>query len=907
MGDLTIWNSGVWLIPLILAAVVVGTLLLVRRWQNKTTDDLKQLRSELRKNQSRRRQLASLIAPYAGDPQEPFASALAGLEDSLAKIDEQMTAMEVQHVAMQEDLRALASNAWQATLGAPFYWYGLRQQVKQQWGGQEALQNALDTADAAVGKLSRLPLDVSAEARQARDLHTQLSRLIDKIKAEGVHGETLETGLRERQELKAVLDSIPDYFFAEEEDRILQESGVADTAEAFEVLAKARPALDQLLARAQAWEEQYTLAVKNVTEMRQYLGILEQTLEAVPSGLELEPLERKFSQLSVIAHNLKATLSRMEIESLEQVAQEAARVLEAAREIDTQIKRARQQLGALQTRVEELSEARKALSAQFATLGRAGAYPILWETSRAKLTNLSRQVKELESLGENRPPERVEQDLATAVRLRERQRELTRHFAEIGRQHDLLLALLNRPALQGAEAWLQEARGLARQVAQYDFENWPRAESVATLPADLQRLADDRQRLAGSGPEERIPESALAERVQAAQQLVQEAQALRERMGRIRRRLEEVRQQERQTVDRLEAARTTLNQINILIRSNPVLTQAAAQESERFLGEAQTLHAELQMRQRGAVEKKARAVEGLIGRIESAGEKWLQQLIAAIGERVTTLGEKANQLKEIGSLDEQAVSEAQRLLANSAAHSSEKPAFQTENSLNQLLLELKRRSEYWQDLTAAISRLEELEPPLLESYAEVVEYRAYAQEQLTGYNEWLRGGRGWPPTSLGLDQATREFEAVEKQRRALQSQPIKAIDLVRQLGNLSHKYHSVAEKAARTAERIYEEQQKVAGLEEELDQLVGQWQGQLQSYASSPETAKAIRELIHSINDEYNRIQREARQGRLNYDQTVRELEELRRRARIAQVPFDDSHVLDINGRQIASPRGGYR
>ena len=78
-GDLTFWNSGVWLIPVILLATLGGLYLLVRYWRNRTQQDLKHNRSELRGFQNQLRQIYVTIQNYQKEEGEPYASRLVAI------------------------------------------------------------------------------------------------------------------------------------------------------------------------------------------------------------------------------------------------------------------------------------------------------------------------------------------------------------------------------------------------------------------------------------------------------------------------------------------------------------------------------------------------------------------------------------------------------------------------------------------------------------------------------------------------------------------------------------------------------------------------------------------------------------------------------------------------------------
>ena len=227
------------------------------------------------------------------------------------------------------------------------------------------------------------------------------------------------------------------------------------------------------------------------------------------------------------------------------------------------------------------------------------------------------------------------------------------------------------------------------------------------------------------------------------------------------------------------------------------------------------------------------------------------------------------------------------------------PAPDQKYRLDELLLELKQRSDQWQTCMAATRALEDMEAPVLDSYHEAAQYRQYARELFENIPSAMREQRSWPPTSLSINTELAEFDQIEDQWNGLHGQKVKAITLVAQLGSLSARYQTVAEKTRQIAERIVQEQERVEAIEAELDRLTQLWQVQWQAYQSNPSTSEEIRKLLDQLDNDRELLIRQCRQGSRNYQQAVQALEALQRRTRMAQIAIDPNHVIDINGRVI--------
>ena len=898
-GDLTFWNSGVWLIPIILLATLGALYLLVRFWARKTRQDLKDLRSGLRQAQSERRQVDLILEGYTEETREPYGSRLSHLGEQLNDISQTLADLEYQHVSIQERMRRLASNSWQATVGAPFFWFTLRQEVAGLRKKLEQLERDLQAAHESAQELKELPWTVAMQARQVSELHGHSARLLQKLQAKNLRGVAIEQAAQQESEHRSALAKIPKYFFRDEQSGVIQQADLDSVAQTHALLSQNRPELEKLSEQLQAWEKQQAEAAEQVGVVRQLMSRVDQALAEAPPNLNLAALKTQYEQFQVISETLHATLSRLEVESIPELLAEAGKLQKALQEMEAQIQQARQQLVELEKELPVLSESVRALSTQFASLGTASIHPVSWNQSRVMLTTLSRQATAIGQVRKPRTPQQVTQDLESARRLNAQQKELAGRCEKVSLQHAELLRLLSSPDLSQGLLWAQNARQVAARVDLYDPENWPRAESVEDLDQELLTLQERLEHLVNENPGEPVPEGEVAQRLEDTRQLAEAVRHSRERVERIEARLAEVQAGEQLASDQLESTRAALNQLTLLVRSNAFLEEQAANEMKRLQNNQEQLSAELEQRQRGTMERKVKAVSAFATRIEQSAGGWLDKLNKSIDEIRKELGERLAELENITMLDEPSIAEARRLLA--AGQSFERSGYGTRPNyrLEEIILELKRSSDFWQSSAAAVWALEDMEQPVLETYQAAQENRQFAREQLADLSAQLRGGRVWPPVSVSLLNERQELGRLDQQWDAIKQQRTKAISLVAQLGDLSGKYRSIAEKAHAMSQRVAKEQEQVANLEADIDDLAQLWDQQRRNYRDNPQAGEEIRALLAGLEQERDLLKRQYHQGARSYDQVLQALQSILRRARLAQVSIDESHVIDINGRVI--------
>jgi uncharacterized phage infection (PIP) family protein YhgE len=895
-GELSLFESGIWIIPLALIASLAGMYALIRSWQGKTRRDLKSVQADLRTFQTDFRQLEIDTQRYTTEDREPFGSEMKALAGRLESIAQRLAYLQQHYGRVRAETHRLGLHPWQLLVGAPFFlfqWLGIRRMVGDLRRETIRMRAEFSALQGSTQVLARRGWDVASRARQVLEKERQARQALNALGERHVQGDAFEAALLQAGELRAILEQVPDIFFKADETTLLAQSDKEVIADVFELLHQAEPAADRLLEQVREWERQYEEASGRVADLRRTLGEIRDLMATLPPELVLTQHQDRLKQLSTISENLSATLARLEIESVPQVVKEAERVQVAAREMGEELKRSRRQIGALGRILEELSAGLKELSGQFADLAKNPVHPILWNQSRPRLTELSRQVAALGAPDQGRLPGQVDKDLAAASALLAEQKDLARHCQRIAAGHTELLNLLASPELQGAPDWLVSAEALAAQVGAYAPDNWPRSDVVASFMTDTHTLSERQTRLISDSRGDPLPEAEVNQQLEAVKALVEGHRSLRARAGRIKDRLAEIQDLEKSLRERFGTARTMLNQVELLARSNDFLNEIAMAEIGGLRSQLEARGTELGQRRQGLVEEKVRLLNALITQIEGSTNGWLERLNGDIENKKKLLAMKVDGLDEIAALDERGMVEAQSLLsqdlANSVAQRSrQKPSF----PLEELVTQIKPRCDTWQACVAALRAVEDLEKPLVETYQEALHQYELVREQLARATSWLSGKRSWPPTSVSLDPELQEFKNLEAQWKEMVSQPNRAIVIVRQLGDLSARFQKLQERSAQKVERAESEQTRIHDLEVELEDLSRRWQALIPQY---PEGANDIRSLTSQITRETESLKRQARQG-TPYAEVLQSLSFICENVQNEQITLEDGRVIRLSG-----------
>jgi len=888
--------AALWLIPLLLLATVGGLFLLGRYLQGEAQVGLKRLRSDLRRFQNERKQLELAAGAYSVNDPEPYHSQVIGLRQKLAILQRRSDQLERRHIDLHQQAANLSHNRLQSMFRAPYDWHRLRQEAT-------GLETDLSQASLLLGQalqhesaIQGLSWEVARQARETVQCQQDASQVLNELRSANIYGDTFEAATAQEQQALTALAQIPRLYLEADEASLLEQASKENTALVYEIVRLNRPKLDELLTQSQSWQTQYQSTRDSIARMRQALDELGHTLGAITAALDASDEQARSEQFEGIAQSLQATLSRLEVESMALVSQEAGKITQAAQQSNQVLRQARQDWSALEALQNELTGGFSDLSLQLATLGAKSTHPVKWELSLEQLAQLNRQANALNRRRKPRNPAAVSADLAAANQTSAGQKELARRCLQIGQVHADLLLLLDSPQFKQLPKWLENAHQLVEQVSRYAPENWSRSDGVESLSAQVQALSEEAGRLATVGPAEPISELDLPDRLDETRQLAQDYSQLLSRCENIQKRLEDLQHSQEQAQSELENLAKILTQIQLVASSNQFLAGLAAQEIERLLGNVQSLQKDLAGPHSGSVTKKVRQTGDLANRVEGFANRWLEQLGKEIQEQTKEMSGELSKLDAIARLEDASVAEARRLLSSSPTYLGSVANGRTRLSLQDTVLELKRRSGFWQECTASQKALENVRQ-LVDTYAETSYQRQKTRELLAQASTWGGQKRSWPPTSATLEVETKEMEKIEGQFQALKEQGGKAISLVAQFSNLSSRYQTLAERLKQGAGRAAQEQSQVEDLETSLNDLVGPWQDRLGEYRDNPDASLEIRELLDSVDGEMKRIRRQYTQGAMDYNQVLLALRTLQRKVRFYQVALDDEHAVDASGR----------
>jgi len=892
-------ETGLWLLPLLLVATLAALILFTRHWRKATHGSLSQLRAQLRQLEATYKGLLQQADRFPVDSPEPYNKPAQSIHSMLDSLEGDLAEFKNGYIALQDKLHELNQNRFRALVAAPFLWNELYQDTNRLIQQTGAINNHQQEAQTNLDELQRIPLQVASQARTAYQLQASVRDRLNELHANHVHGAAMDKALEESKQWEAAFKELPAFYLDSDESDLLQQATLPLTTQTYNLALRAQPALLTLDACVEEWQNQHQEAVRQVGQLQTLLGALQNLFSEMPAALNLSDLLAQFEQMQVIAQNLEATLERLEIESAPNLIAETLHQQQIASGLERELRQARQQLGSLNKTLPDLDKALKLLREQFDDLVASPVHPLRWGASWSVLDEQHQKAAALTQQTAPYTPEQVWGNLEAATQLLVEVKLLDQKVRSVTEQHDELLKLLSSPELNQEQRWLDGARSLVDKIAVYDPINWPRLDGVSHLQADLQEFTERLKLLIKDKGKKSLSEEEVTSRLEEARQVAARSTELRARSLKIQSRLDDILALEQQCRQQLDEASRTIAQITALERSNSALSKIVHSDLGRMQSSLEQAQTELEQRYRGSIEKKVRVTETFYSRLEQSLQQWQAHFEKELEGVKLALAEQLTSLQNITELDEPAVEAAKQLLASPAAHSTGKAGSGYESSQSEIVLQLKRGSEFWQSCQAARSALSDVAQPVVELFQEASRHRTNARQMLTNQPVSMEGSKNWSPGSISLESETQEFARLEGTWNALRSQPVRAMALVNQLGKLAARYEGLADRIQQTADKATQAQAQLAQLRSDLDELAAKWENLWQAYRDNPVTAEEIRKLLAEIDGERDQLQRQFRQGERSFGEVIHSLQQLQRRARLTQVMIDERTALDINGRII--------
>lgn len=896
------------------AVLILGAFGLVQWWRKQSLDTIQQIGKQIQAHADRLNQIAEFLQEFSGISDEPYATHLDELQEQATQLQINLNKFTLTCRNFEEATRAPSANRLQEIINAPVTWFKRwRQSSSLRKEGREYGEQ-LSGIEERVQRILELPWDQATDARQADVDLAELHQIAQDLYGKGAQGSTLKLVLDQIPLLQRAMDEIPEEFLQADRDSLLNTANLDSTIRVYTVLSRIRPALDRYLPQVRGWQATFQKATVDFETLKQSGTNLRHALAKSPEGLVTAPLQDRLDQVAQIAGDLGQQVAQPDVQNLKTLGREVSHLVRVLQDLELQLSRSSQQVNQLNQWITELQDGLEQISEQAAELERGAVYPLAWDDSSNRLIDMHRRLKALGPPQQPRTPDQITQQLQEAEVLRKEHKTQADSLPKIIEQHRALLALLDSPDLKEGAAWLRKSQEMLNEVSDYDPRNWPKQDSVQTLPVELEELGNLHHRLVPADRSAPVKESELSQRLKETQQLAALYKTLHPRITGVRARLEKVKAWEKDGKDRLNEAFSALELVSILSESNDVIEATAGSEINRLGEELRQLADEWNARDQGEVEKKLQKINAQADKVNRSLNGWLARLNSAISEKGKQVQAHLIQLDAIAHLEEHPIAEARELLNEedylSAVTSSQAAAAQTgplrsvaarvsrQPQLNDLeaTAQIKRKNDLWQKLSAAEQAMIEKTGALVSAYKETVKARNEVQEGLGEAVKRIPMQRTWPPHNQTALTESQVLQPIDEKWDALKKQTVRMEIAILEMGRLAQQYQLASERIQQLVDRVEQDEDRVRDLEEQIAELKQRWQAQAEEDASSPVVREGIRQLMSDADAKLSYVKHQYMRGTLSYEQIIHSLTLLYDDLLAARVAVDDSSDIGLTG-----------
>ena len=449
-------------------------------------------------------------------------------------------------------------------------WHRFRGQARALLADVGAVHEAAEQATQLLDRLDHKPLEVAQRCRQWRGHGQETLQLADQLARDGLHGAECKALYDGTRRLIAVLEGVPDPFWADSDQEVLAKATKEETVLAWQAAERVMGPLREQRRTLQDWQAALHQLADAIGQNGALLDRIEGEMAGIPAegeyGVAAAAYRRRLDQLRREAGEIGGPAAARTPQVLAEHTAACKDLMDRARALDEDVGRTLQrwqeELQPLVRAIQENQALVARIEDRMADAARARAYPMAWGVYQERLGQL--QLWMQERIGEPnaaRTPEQVSQTLEACRQLEARAQVLEEEVDQSRALREALIPLLDQPGFAEPPEWQVEADRLDPEVRRYALTNWPGELGVETFRLDAQNLRQAVRRWVPSRQDTRLLAVEIEQQKGEVERLEGEVELYWQRLGQIAAILDEIKRQEPVIRGELEAAQQAMGRL----------------------------------------------------------------------------------------------------------------------------------------------------------------------------------------------------------------------------------------------------------------------------------------------------------------------------------------------------------
>jgi hypothetical protein len=875
----------------------------VRHWKGQFVQRAIQAGRELKSVRKELTRLEQGAAQYPPADPEPYGATARQLHQALAQVRDAQSDCAQRRRQLFRQVPALSGNRFfrfcLRLVAAPYSWRQLDREAESLWNATRALRAQVARAWQLLEDLRRIPLLVAGRCGSLRGACDEISRTTQWLHGSGLHGQTIDAATKGASQLCADLENLPAWVFQQEESRIAHQATRESTILAWQTLGKIEEPIRKHLERFQGWQSLHQEAGRMVREMRLAVDAARQRLGQVPRPVDVSALLAGLERACAEARRLEGSYAALTVESLNVLCDRARRNAAILSQLIARSDTLKRQFIHLRDSIPLNATLLNRVETKMDQVARAPEYPIEWGPYQARLTHLRQAETRIGAIATLRTLDQLSEHVAMADELTRGAQELDADVTQVRTWRDRLIPLLERPELAPKPPWLKQAEDLYTQVSKYAPANWARKHAAHEILTDAGELADRQRRWVPARSSEPLPAGQLDRHLDRVRQLVADLEGFQERLQCVADTLARIQETEQAARQELETAhQSTERLLTLMDRARLSFYPAVVkhrQRLERLCQDGRRLVSELERRNRGLVEEKARRVAAWVGSDHKALEALMPQLDVDRKGIEDELRDEVRELQKLAPFDrERAIKEARQLLdvkrpgdVPSTGQGDDDPVARIAFLVRQAEELLQDRERLHISLGNVASQIRgRIDGPLQT-------LREARQEALAKFDELVELKRvseaGWPPLACDTRWAKDLLDYAGRDEKALKDTGGTVSKVLKLLIKLVERYQNLIAEARVREEKNGKERQNLQGLADQMDRWQGQLEAYLESHRQDAAIVEAVRARLAQMDKALAKAKRRYRRDPLSYRKARQVLQEIWSLAHDKDLPIKGS------------------
>jgi len=824
-------------------------------------DQIREARARLRRARERMEQVAQEAQAYYAVEPPPYQAEAAELAQCRKEIGSRYEAA-CRHQAWGGQGSAPGADGIHRLGGFLASWRAGRQ-VQSLFKLIQPLEAEIEHGGRLLETLRKKPVVAAERQAKAGRVSDEINRMIKELKGAGLHGAEMDRAIDEAKRLHGDLNQARDWLFPSAGTPGSRQATKEGTIRAWQALERIEAPLEQRAEQLRQWQKQ-------IQEIRDKLGALEQAienararLEEAPQSVDVGDLAAALEQARGEARRLAGVSSSPEVGQLASLPESISHVIDQVNELAAEAVEIGRWLKELDATLGRTLALLKQIAARMLEMTQAFPYPIAWGSYEEKLDRLFDEQAEIGEVAGKRTRYRLRLDLDRAGELYTKLEDLSGQVDEVCRHRTALIQLIGRPELAVRPAWLERAAKLAGQTEGYAAENWPTHLAVRSIMNDAETLrALTRQRVPASAVQP-LPADGLGRLVNQIQALVRQIEGFQERLEQVDRILAALLGREQAARQALQVSQQALDRVVDSLRdARPPIQAAAARQRQELEGhqrDGKRLLDELEQRSTGQVEQKCGRVDKWVGSCLNSLSAVRHALGTEIEQKKAELRHEIDGLQGLGGFDRVGpMIEANRLLTGRRPAAA-LPAGQGQ-AAQRIVLAADEACSLVEERGRSFASLEGIRSDTVEPLRRPREKWEKARQQAAARGEEIGAWKGsvesaWPPLACDIERAEDLLEKARGHEASLGRSETSAYSR-ELLDKIAVCYEAAIDEMDEAETRVKQERGQIKGIADQIDR----WRGQLEAYerahAGDQAAAQAIESRIDEIDKELGSLRK---------------------------------------------------